>query len=73
MLRILMKFDSRRFNVFWKNSSREKKDSKNEANHHCRIVVSRKTMNGKIRISPMTYHINTYEGAVKGGFDIKDF
>lgn len=58
---------------FAKIHHERKKDSKNEFNHHCHIVVSRKTLNGKIRISPMTNHINTNEGAVKGGFARKDF
>ena len=50
-----------------------KKDSKNQFNTHCHIIVSRKTMNGKIRISPKTNHINTKDGAIKGGFSRTDF
>lgn len=50
-----------------------KQDSKNELNAHCHIIVSRKTLNGKLRISPMTNHVNTKEGAVKGGFSRTDF
>ena len=58
---------------FAKIHHERKKDSKNEFNHHCHIVISRKTLNGKIRISPMTNHINTKDGAVKGGFARKEF
>lgn len=50
-----------------------KTDSKNELNAHCHIIISRKTLNGKLRISPMTNHISTKEGAVKGGFSRTEF
>lgn len=50
-----------------------KKDSQNKLNAHCHIIVSRKTLNGKIRISPMTNHVNTTQGATKGGFSRINF
>lgn len=50
-----------------------KSDSKNELNAHCHIVVSRKTLDGKMKISPMTNHINTKSGAIKGGFSRVNF
>ena len=53
---------------FGKIHHERKKDSKNEFNQHCHIIVSRKTLNGKIKISPMTNHMCTNSGAVKGGF-----
>ena len=45
-------------------------DRKNSTddNMHVHILVSRKTLDGKIKISPQTNHRNTKEGAVKGGF-----
>jgi|GEM_PF-1305123 len=58
---------------FGKIHHERKKDSKNEFNQHCHIIVSRKTLNGKIKISPMTNHINTNNGAVKGGFARTEF
>ncbi len=58
---------------FGKIHHERKKDSKNEFNHHCHVIVSRKTNDGKVRISPMTNHINTKDGAVKGGFSRKEF
>ncbi len=58
---------------FGKIHHKRKKDSKNEFNQHCHIIVSRKTLNGKIKISPMTNHINTNNGAVKGGFARTEF
>lgn len=50
---------------------REKNDR--ELNLHVHIVVSRKTTNGKVKISPMTNHKTTQKGAVKGGFTRTDF
>lgn len=53
---------------FGKIHHERKINSKNEFNQHCHIIVSRKTLNDKIKISPMTNHMNTNNGAVKGGF-----
>ena len=47
--------------------SRER--SINELNIHCHLIVSRKDQSNKIKISPLTNHRNTKEGAIKGGFD----
>lgn len=58
---------------FGKIHHERKKDSNNEFNQHCHIIVSRKTLNGKIKISPMTNHIKTNSGAVKGGFARTEF
>ncbi|HUH34963.1 MAG TPA: DUF5712 family protein [Moheibacter sp.] len=50
---------------------RERNDR--ELNLHAHIVVSRKTTNGKVKISPMTNHKTTQNGAVKGGFARTEF
>ncbi len=50
---------------------REKNDR--ELNLHAHIIVSRKTTNGKVKISPMTNHKITQKGAVKGGFARTEF
>nr|WP_288210294.1 DUF5712 family protein [uncultured Dysgonomonas sp.] len=44
-----------------------------EGNMHCHIIVSRKDQSNKIKLSPLTNHRNTKEGAIKGGFDRKSF
>ena len=40
---------------------------------HAHIIVSRKDLNDKIKLSPMTNHRGTRKGAVKGGFDREIF
>lgn len=42
-------------------------------NMHAHIIVSRKDMSNKIKISPNTNHRNTKKGIVKGGFDRTNF
>lgn len=42
---------------------------KGELNMHAHVVISRKDVNNKIKISPQTNHKNTSRGATKGGFD----
>ncbi|WP_158211153.1 DUF5712 family protein [Myroides phaeus] len=46
----------------------ERKTNKNEGNLHIHILVSRKSADGRLKLSPMTNHQNTNKGAVKGGF-----
>ena len=41
----------------------------NELNMHCHLIVSRKEQAGKKKLSPLTNHKNTKNGAIKGGFD----
>ena len=36
---------------------------------HCHLIVSRKEQAGKKKLSPLTNHKNTKNGAIKGGFD----
>lgn len=36
---------------------------------HCHLIVSRKDQSGKKKLSPLTNHKNTKNGAIKGGFD----
>lgn len=43
--------------------------SNNELNMHCHLIVSRKDQAGKKKLSPLTNHKNTKNGAIKGGFD----
>lgn len=43
--------------------------SDNKLNMHCHLVVSRKDQANKKKLSPLTNHKNTKQGAVTGGFD----
>lgn len=43
--------------------------SDNELNMHCHLIVSRKDLANKKKLSPLTNHKNTKKGAVAGGFD----
>lgn len=47
----------------------ERGDKKQEGNLHVHIVVSRKTADGRRKISPKTNHRNTKTGPIRGGFD----
>ncbi|WP_158730186.1 MULTISPECIES: DUF5712 family protein [unclassified Flavobacterium] len=49
------------------------RNGKNENDMHVHIIVSRKTANNKVKISPQTNHKGTTKGTVKGGFDRKEF
>jgi len=40
---------------------------------HAHVIVSRKDMSNKIKLSPATNHRSTQKGAVKGGFDREAF
>ncbi|MDM1456694.1 clindamycin resistance transfer factor BtgB [Myroides odoratimimus] len=46
----------------------KRKTNKDEGNLHIHILVSRKSADGRLKLSPMTNHQNTNKGAVKGGF-----
>lgn len=43
--------------------------SDNKHNMHCHLIVSRKDQANKKKLSPLTNHKNTKNGAIKGGFD----
>ena len=43
--------------------------SENELNMHCHLIVSRKDLANKKKLSPLTNHKNTKNGAITGGFD----
>lgn len=43
--------------------------NKGDFNMHAHVVISRKDVNNRIKISPQTNHKNTQKGATKGGFD----
>ena len=43
--------------------------SENELNMHCHLIVSRKAQANKKKLSPLTNHKNTKNGAITGGFD----
>ena len=45
------------------------RSDKSEGDMHCHIIVSRKDQHNKIKLSPLTNHRNTKDGAIKGGFD----
>ena len=47
--------------------SKKKGQLKEGDNRHVHIIIARKTLNGR-KISPLTHHINTTKGTVKGGF-----
>lgn len=51
----------------------ERKTNKEEGNLHIHIIVSRKSKDGRLKLSPMTNHQNTKKGAVKGGFTRIDY
>lgn len=50
-----------------------KRGDKAGLNMHCHIIVSRKDVENKIKLSPQTNHRNTEKGMVKGGFDRRTF
>ena len=43
--------------------------SDNKLNMHCHLIVSRKDQANKKKLSPLTNHKNTKNGAITGGFD----
>lgn len=45
-----------------------KKSIGEKSNTHVHILVSRKSLNGRLKLSPQTNHRNTSNGVVKGGF-----
>lgn len=51
----------------------DREKNERELNLHVHLVVSRKSLNGKLKISPMTNHKATQNGAVKGGFSRTTF
>jgi len=42
-------------------------------NLHVHVIISRKSKDGKLKLSPLTNHRGTKKGAVKGGFDRVEF
>ena len=51
----------------------EDNKDKNLSDLHAHVIVSRKNITNKIKISPLTNHKSTTKGAIKGGFDRKNF
>lgn len=49
------------------------RNMKNSLDMHVHIIVSRKSLDKKMKLSPMTNHKNTTKGQVKGGFERKKF
>lgn len=43
--------------------------SNNVVNIHCHLIVSRKNLANKKKLSPPTNHKNSENGVIKGGFD----
>lgn len=59
--------------MYYAKIHHERKTNKDEGNLHIHILVSRKSADGRLKLSPMTNHQNTNKGAVKGGFVRVDF
>lgn len=59
--------------MYFAKIHQERKTNKDEGNLHIHILVSRKSADGRLKLSPMTNHQNTHKGAVKGGFVRVDF
>lgn len=59
--------------MFYAKIHQDRGDKNSDGNLHCHIVISRKTMDNKIKISPQTNHKNTSNGIIKGGFNRKQF
>ena len=51
----------------------EENKDQNLSDLHAHVIVSRKNITNKIKISPLTNHKSTSKGAIKGGFDRKNF
>ena len=51
----------------------ETNKNKDLSDLHAHVIVSRKDINNKIKLSPLTNHKSTNKGAIKGGFDRKNF
>lgn len=58
---------------FGKVHYERKKSFLKKDNMHVHVIVSRKTENGRLKVSPQTNHRNTTKGTVKGGFDRSNF
>lgn len=56
-----------------KNGQARTGQKKPGENMHVHILVSRKSKNGKLKLSPLTNHRNTKKGAIKGGFNRDEF
>lgn len=55
------------------NGTEKQGDTKDGANEHTHILISRKDKNQKLKLSPLTNHKDTKKGAVKGGFNRVQF
>lgn len=54
---------------FYGKSHFDRSRSDNELNMHCHLIVSRKGQANKKKLSPLTNHKSTKNGAITGGFD----
>lgn len=59
--------------ILYYSKIHHERGSKSGENMHAHIIVSRKTIDNRLKISPQTNHRNTKKGCVKGGFDRKNF
>ena len=59
--------------MFYAKIHEDRSKKSTEKDLHCHIIVSRKTIDNKLKISPLTNHKNTTKGSIKGGFNRKDF
>lgn len=55
------------------NGKAKQGDVKPGLNTHAHFIVGRKSVDRKMKLSPVTNHINTLKGAVKGGFNRDQF
>lgn len=59
--------------MFYGKIHEQRKEGETGEDLHAHVIVSRKTADNKIQISPKTNHKDTSKGAVKGGFDRREF
>lgn len=56
-----------------KNGTSKQGELKPGRNDHTHIIISRKDINMKMKLSPLTAHKNTQRGVVRGGFNRVEF
>lgn len=59
--------------LYYAKVHHERNQETGKEDMHAHVIVSRKDMSNKIKLSPATNHRGTQKGAVKGGFDREAF
>jgi len=59
--------------LYYAKVHHERNQETGKEDMHAHIIVSRKDMANKLKLSPMTNHRGTQKGAIKGGFDREAF